>query len=181
MKKSNEKYDFGLVLGWMNGYWIAGTLLLGLAIWILIAFTGGAILPLVLILFALNLYAGNYVWRKTRSERLLTLPFTDLLSSDQDVVLDACCGTGRSTIAIGKVIKNGRIVALDKFDAPYWRNGGRELLEENLKIANLDRKVEIVTGNVTRMDFEDNQFDAIVSTYAIDHLKKQKLQGLQEI
>ena len=111
----------------------------------------------------------------------MTLPFTDLFSSDHNLVLDACCGSGRTTIALGNVIKNGRIIAVDRFNANYIKNGGRELLAHNLRIAGIVDKVEIKTGDITQLDFKDNTFDAAVSTYAIDHMKEQKLPALQQI
>ncbi len=181
LKKSTETFDFGWSLAWMNVYWIVGTIFACVAIWFLVNIPCLPLIPIVFILVAINLYGGNWVWRKSRSQHFLTLPFTDLFSSDHDVILDACCGSGRTTIALGKIMKNGRIFAVDRFDASYIKNGGRELLARNLSIAGIEEKVEIKMGDVTHLDFKDNTFDAAVSTYAIDHMKKQKLPALREI
>ncbi len=181
MIKSTEKFDFGWSLAWMNVYWVVGTIFACAAIWFLVNIPCLPVIPIVFILAAINLYGGNWVWRKSRSQNYLTLPFTDLISSDHDLVLDACCGSGRTTIALGKIVKNGRIFAVDRFDASYIKDGGRELLTRNLSIAGITNRVEIKLGDVTHLDVKDNTFDAAVSTYAIDHMKKQKLPALQEI
>ncbi len=180
LKKSTEIFDFGWSLTWMKIYWVVGTIFIGLAVWSIVALPCVPILSIVLILAAINLYGGNWVWRKSRSKNYLTLPFTDLFSSDHDLVLDACCGSGCGTIALGKLIKNGRIVAVDRFNAKYIKDGGRKLLTQNLKIAGIADKVEIKTGDVTHLDFKENTFDAAVSTYGIDHLNEKKI-ALQEI
>ena len=170
MKKEQNKYDFGWSLAWMNGYWIVGTIILVIALWLLVNLSLLQILGVLLIIISLNLFGGNYVWRRSRSLDYLTLPYANLLSSDKDYVLDACCGSGRTTIALSKVIRDGHIVALDRFDASYIKEGGRQLLENNLKIAKKEDKVDIVKGDVTKLNFEDNTFDAIISAYALDHM-----------
>ena len=181
MKKSQNKYDFGWSLAWMNGYWIVGTIILVIALWLLVNLSLLQILGIFLLMISLNLFGGNYIWRKSKSLDYLTLPYVNLLSSDKDYVLDACCGSGRTTIALSKVIRNGHIVALDRFDASYIKEGGRQLLENNLKIAKIEDKVDIVKGDITKLNFEDNTFDAIISSYALDHIRNLQLIALKEL
>lgn len=175
MEKKQKKYNFGWSFAWMNGYWIAGVICLSIAIWLLFNVSLFQLIGLILLLVSINLFGGNYVSRKTNSIDYITLPFVDLISSDNDYILDACCGSGRTTLALGKVIRNGRIVALDRFDASYFADGGKQLLEQNIKIAGIQDNVEIVKGDITDLKFEDNTFNAITCTYAIDHIEKQKL------
>ena len=176
-------YDFGWSFGWMNGYWIAGVIFVALAVLLSIQFLSSAwqLLPIVLVLLAVNLFAGNYVWRTSMKLDFITLPFVDLLSSDHDLVLDAGCGSGRTTLALSRVIKNGRIVGLDRFDADYIQGGGKTLIERNLKTAGVLEKVTLVKGDITQLEFEDNKFDAAVSTYMMDHLGDGKLPALKEV
>ena len=67
------------------------------------------------------------------------------------------------------------------FDSDYIDGGGNTLLEKNLKLTGLTEQVEIRQGDITATDFEDNTFDAAVSSYMIDHLGDQKLNALKEI
>jgi ubiquinone/menaquinone biosynthesis C-methylase UbiE len=105
----------------------------------------------------------------------------DLLRADRDLVLDAGCGSGRTSIALAKVLREGRIVALDRFDAEYIVGGGRALLERNLRIAGLADRVRIEQGDVTSMPFADATFDAAVSAHMIDHLGPHKAAALRDL
>ncbi|MFH1054619.1 MAG: class I SAM-dependent methyltransferase [Candidatus Altiarchaeota archaeon] len=133
-----------------------------------------------LLIISIHLFAGNFIWRASKSVDYLTLPFTDLFSSDEDYTLDACCGSGRTTIALSKVLKKGRIVAFDRFDASYIKGGGMKLFEDNIKLAGIQDRVEIVKGDVTDIHLKDGTFDSAVSTYALDHLTN-KATALKEL
>lgn len=167
----------------MNGYWIMAIICLIIALFLFVQ-DQSRLLQLVslpLFLLAVNLFAGGYVLRMTENLNYLTLPFVDLFSSDKDLLLDAGCGTGRTTIAVSRVIKNGKIVALDRFDAKYWEGGGRALLESNLRIAKISDKVQVEKGDVTCLHFENEKFDSAISAHMIDHLGEARLPGLKEI
>jgi ubiquinone/menaquinone biosynthesis C-methylase UbiE len=110
----------------------------------------------------------------------MTLPFVDLFSSDEDLILDAGCGSGRATIEISKVSRNGQIVAFDLFDSSESISS-RELLEKNLELAGITDKVRIVQGDVTDLEFEDNTFDSAISVLLVNNLGKAKLTGLKEL
>ncbi|MCK9592466.1 MAG: class I SAM-dependent methyltransferase [Methanoregula sp.] len=111
----------------------------------------------------------------------MTLPFVDLFSSDKDLILDAGCGTGRTTIELSKVSKNGQIVALDLFDPKSTDMSRKDLLEKNLKIAGITDRVRIVKGDVLNQEFHDNTFDTVTSTLLLNNLGKAKLTGLKEL
>jgi ubiquinone/menaquinone biosynthesis C-methylase UbiE len=79
------------------------------------------------------------------------------------------------------VMKNGKIISFDRFDSDYIENGGKALIERNIKVAGISEKVELAEGDITEMTFADNTFDAAISSYMMDHLGKYKLNGLKEI
>lgn len=119
---------------------------------------------------------SSFRWRD-----YVVLPMVDLLRSDHDLVLDAGSGAGRTTIALSRILKNGRVVAVDRFDATYIEDGGLDLLKQNLRLANLNERVTIEKADLTALPFEDQTFDSAVSTHVYDHLGHQKEQGLREI
>lgn len=120
--------------------------------------------------------------RKVTSSDYMALPFVDLFSSSDDLVLDAGCGAGRVTIEIGKVLKNGQIVALDLFDPKVdSMSGGKDFLEKNLEFAGIRNRVRIVQGDVTNLEFEDNTFDSAVNALLLNNLGPAKLSGLNEL
>jgi SAM-dependent methyltransferase len=181
-KAQDNGYDFGWGIAWRWGFFIGGILFLAMAVGILVVNSSLFLLSGILFLVALQLFMGDLALRFIyRMDSELVLPYVDLLSSDRDLILDAGCGSGRTSIAIEKIMKNGRIVAVDKFDADYIEEGGKKLLERNLKTANIRDKVDIETQDITGLKFGDGKFDAAVSSYMFDHLGDKKLNGLREI
>ncbi len=138
------------------------------------------VLSLPLILLSANFFIGTYVTRNFSKTDNMTLPFVDLFSSDEDLILDAGCGSGRATIELSKVSKKGQIVAMDLFESGE-DIASRHLLEENLKIAGITERVRIVKGDVLNLEFEDNTFDTAISVLLVNNLGKAKLTGLKEL
>jgi len=174
-------YDFGWSWGAMNGPWLAAAAFLTIAFGLQLEWPGLWPAWFAVALLGVNCFAGGLLLRTSKRTDFASLPLVDLLRSDQDLVLDAGCGGGRTTLALTKVHKNGRVVALDRFDAYYIDGGGRALLERNLRIAGLAERVQVEQGDLTALPFPDASFDAAVSAHVIDHLKQQKRTGLEEI
>lgn len=180
---NGQKYDFGGSNIFENVPWILGLICSVASIVLFFNFKSSylQILLLPLVLLSANLFIGSIVARNFTSEDNTTLPFVDLFSSDQDLILDAGCGSGRTTVELSKVAKNGKIVALDIFDPNADEISSRNLLEENIKIANISEIVKIVEGDVTDLQFQDNTFDAVTCSLLLNNLGKSKLRGLKEL
>lgn len=176
-----KKFDFGWAPSWTLGPLIAAVVSMAAAIAIQVAMPGGWLLALLLAILAACFFAGHIVASGAGMPDHAALPMVGLLSGDTDVVLDGGCGAGRTTIAISRILKNGRIVALDRFDSDYIEGGGRKLLEQNLELASIAARVQIKQGDLTHLPFPDNSFDAAVSAHAIDHLGQKKEKGLEEM
>ncbi len=174
-------FDFGWGWGWMNGHRIAALAIATGAV--VVQVTEPELWPAAfgLLLFAASLFVGSVIIRSTRRLDDAVLPMVPLLSGEKDLVLDAGCGSGRTTIALSKVLKQGRIVALDRFDAGYIEGGGRTLLERNLRIAGITDQVQIEQGDITALSFPDATFDGAVSAHVMDHLGRHQKPALEEI
>src|SRR6266478_8002560 len=97
-------YDFGWSWGAYNGRWLAAAALLTAAFglqlerpdlwpaWFAVAVLG------------VNCFVGGLLLRTTQRADVASLPLVELLRSDQDLVLDAGCGGGRTTLALSKVL-----------------------------------------------------------------------------
>jgi SAM-dependent methyltransferase len=175
------RLDFGWSPGWMNGLWIAGLAIGMHAVVLQFAAPGWWPAAFVLLLLAANLFVGNVFLRSSKRLDYVVLPMVALLSGDRDEVLDAGCGAGRTTIALSKVYPHIRIVALDRFDAEYIRDGGRAPLERNLQVAGIRDRVKVEQGDITALPFPDAVFDSAVSAHVMDHLGPRKEKGLMEI
>ncbi len=179
-KKTKIEYDFGWSVKWRKGLAIASCIVLILAFYSYFALfsmpIGRVVIFTALLLLSVNLFIGNII---TNSDPTLTLPFGDLLRTGNRV-LDAGCGAGRTTVAIGKAMPEAQIVSLDRFDASYIENGGLNLFNINIEIARISDRVEIKQGDITAIPFDESQIDAVVSSYVFDHMGKQKLAALKE-
>ncbi len=178
---AGEKYDFGWGPEWMNGLAIGALVAVSAAVAIQMAAPDWWPLAFLAVLFGAAFFVGNSIMRSFRSADHIVLPMVDLLHSDRDVVLDAGCGAGRTTIALSRVLRNGRVVAVDRFDAGYIDGGGRDLLDRNLRAAGLTGCVKIETADLAALSFDAESFDSAVSTNVYDHLGKYKEQALREV
>jgi SAM-dependent methyltransferase len=178
--RDSGKFDFGWAPAWTHGPWIASLVLAATAVALQVTAPAWWPAAMVATLLAAASFAGGLITRSAGRFDHALVPGVDLLSGDDNLVLDAGCGAGRTTIALGRAFKKTRIVALDRFDAGYIEGGGRLLLEQNLQLAKMSGRVSIERGDLTALPFTDRSFDAVVSAHAIDHLGPQREQGLRE-
>jgi ubiquinone/menaquinone biosynthesis C-methylase UbiE len=106
-----------------------------------------------------------------------SLPTQSFLRSGAGRVLDMGAGTGRSSIMVLEARPQATLVALDLFGDSYEQHFGQrgspqERLLANLKAAGVEQRAAIQAGDMRRLPFEPAAFDAIVSSYAIDHLNR---------
>lgn len=174
-------YDFGWSPEWTIGPALASLVAIAAAVALQVAAPAWWPISFLLVLLAASFFAGHLITRASGQADDAVFPMVDLLTGDSGLVLDGGCGAGRTTIAVARAFKKGRIIALDRFDADYIDGGGRALLEHNLRLAGLEDRVSIVEGDLTQLPFPDGTFDSAVSAHALDHLGRQKEQGLREM
>ncbi len=178
--KKQEEFDFGWSIQWRKGFAIVSFLVLVLAIY---SYFGLYTYPIariivytILLLLSFNFFIANII---ANSEKQLTLPYVDFIKKG-GLVLDAGCGSGRSTIALAKVLPEIKIIALDRFDASYLDNGGLDLFNKNIEIANITKQVELKKGDITAIPYAENTFDSVISSFMFDHLGNNKQKALSE-
>jgi SAM-dependent methyltransferase len=175
-----RSFDFGWGPEWMNGLAIIALAFVWAAIAVEFAAAAWWPLAFLLLLLGASAFAGNLVMRSFRSADHVVLPMVDLVRGDDDLILDAGCGAGRTTIALRRGLRNGRVVAVDRFDADYIDGGGRDLIARNLAAAGLSDRVTVEAADLTSLPFKDATFDGAVSTNVFDHLGADKPRALRE-
>jgi SAM-dependent methyltransferase len=179
-----EGYDFGWSPKWLYSFAFASVIIFMISIHVYFSFEGSPIIQLVsytlLLLFAVNLFIGFIILQNSKRQARLTLPMVPLLQGDQGTLLDAGCGAGRTTIALAAAIPGTQIIAFDKFDADYIEEGGIDLFKRNIHYAGIEQNVKVEKGDITATSFNDNQFDAMISSYMFDHLGPNKQKALKE-
>ena len=79
-------------------------------------------------------------------------------------ILDAGCGTGRYAVQLAK--KGAEVYGIDISE---------KMLEIAKKKAKENRvKIELMKGNILRLPYEDNKFDIVISSLALDHVKEHE-------
>jgi ubiquinone/menaquinone biosynthesis C-methylase UbiE len=111
-----------------------------------------------------------------------SLPTESFLRFGTGRVLDLGAGTGRSTIMVLESRPKATVVALDLFADSYQHHFGSNMkpqdrLQMNLKVAGVDRRASIQVADMRKIPFEAASFDAIVSSYAIDHLRREGIEA----
>lgn len=175
-----DQVHFGWGPAWMNGLAVAALVALTAAIVIELQFPALWPLAFLAVALAMLLLVGNRIMSGFQRLDQAVLPMVPLFEGERPVVLDAGCGAGRTTLALGRIVRDGRIVAVDRFDAGYIDEGGRAQLERNLKLAGLEERVTIEAADLTALPFAEGDFDAIASTHVYDHLGQAKQRGLEE-
>ncbi|MDE2133666.1 MAG: class I SAM-dependent methyltransferase [Alphaproteobacteria bacterium] len=179
--RRSAKFDFGWHPAWTYGPWVAALVFAAAAVAVQVAAPMWWPLAMVALLFAASFFAGGTITRSSGRYASAVLPMTEFISAGEGLLLDAGCGAGRTTVALGRALKRARIIALDRFGSDYIEDGGRPLLEHNLRIAGLTNRVEIRQGDIMALPFENACLDGAVSVHAVDHLGSQTERGLREI
>jgi len=117
-----------------------------------------------------------------------SLPTNSFLASGSGRVLDMGAGSGRSAIMVLEARPRATLVALDLFGDEYDNHFGsagpaqdslqlgKARLLSNFRAAEVESRATIQAGDMRQMPLESGGFDAIVSSYAIDHLNSKGIQ-----
>jgi SAM-dependent methyltransferase len=107
--------------------------------------------------------------------RPMPLPTERFLTSGAGRVLDVGAGSGRA--AIGVLLARPRTTAMGvDIYSGYWGidENTPERFMKNARIAGVVERAAARTGDMRELPFADGEFDAVVSSYAIDHLRRNE-------
>lgn len=84
-------------------------------------------------------------------------------------VLDIGCGRGAVLLAVAKLLPRGRAVGVDLWRADQTGNRP-EATWRNAELEGVEDRIELDTGDMTRLPYDDDAFDLIVSSLAIHNV-----------
>ncbi len=99
-------------------------------------------------------------------------------------VLDVGCGRGLLLLGAAKRVGDeGRAVGLDLWQKVDQSGNDPEVTRRNAAAEGVAARIELETGDMTKMPFSDASFDVVVSSYAIHNVpsKGGRAQALREI
>jgi len=103
----------------------------------------------------------------------MTLPTERLLTSGSGRVLDVGAGSGRAAIGVLLARPRATATGVDIYSG-YWGidDNTPERFMQNARIAGVHERAAARIGDMRQLPFDDGEFDAAVSSYAIDHLRQ---------
>ena len=117
--------------------------------------------------------AASVVILNAMLNRPMTLPTERFLTSGSGRVLDVGAGSGRAAIGVLRARPNTTAMGVDIYSG-YWGidENTPERFMRNARIAGVAERADARVGDMRKLPFGDGEFDAVVSSYAIDHLRR---------
>lgn len=85
-------------------------------------------------------------------------------------ILDMGCGRGAVLLLAAQHLKTGRAVGLDLWRSVDQSGNSTEATRRNAELEGVADRVELHTGDMTAMPFEDSSFDVVFSSLAIHNI-----------
>ena len=103
----------------------------------------------------------------------MTLPTERFLTSGSGRVVDVGAGSGRAAIGVLLARPQATAMGVDIYSG-YWGidENTPERFMKNASIAGVANRAAARVGDMRQLPFGDGEFDAAVSSYAIDHLRR---------
>lgn len=93
----------------------------------------------------------------------------DLRLRGDETVLDLGCGRGALLLAAAKLLPEGRAVGIDLWRADQTGNRP-DATRHNAEQEGVADRIDVHTGDMTRLPFADNTFDLVISSIAIHNI-----------
>ena len=145
---------------------------------VLLAVTVGAAVAGLLIVAVVAALAGlvlalsvaSYLWTtRVGKFQVWAEILADLELRGDERVLDLGCGRGAVLLMAAQLLPQGRAVGIDLWRADQTGNGP-EVTRRNAEREGVAGRVEVLTGDVTRLPFDDNTFDVVVSSLVLHNI-----------
>jgi len=139
---------------------------------------GAALFAALLLAWAAVMLRSSLVGKMRVRDRLVDA----LALSGNERVLDAGCGLGLALIGCAKKLTTGKAVGIDLWGGQLSGNKP-DAARANAVAEGVADRVEIETGDVTRLPFADAAFDAVISMTVIHNIPSQEArdQAVREI
>jgi arsenite methyltransferase len=113
----------------------------------------------------------------------MQLPTERFLTSGRGRVLDVGAGSGRAAVGVLLARPGTTVTGIDLYQGYMGiENNTPERFMTNARIAGAAQRAEAIKGDARELPFADATYDAVVSSYVIDHLRNDgKVKALSEV
>jgi len=114
---------------------------------------------------------GFYLYNTLRGKFVVWAGLLDRLGLRGDErVLDLGCGRGAVLMMAAQRLTTGRAVGVDLWRTVDQSGNSAEATRRNAVAEGVADRVELHTGDMTALPFEDNSFDVVLSNFAIHNI-----------
>lgn len=141
------------------------------AVYLALAVIGGKVLMLLEALFILAIL-GFYLHGTLRGKFVIWAELLDTLNLRGDErILDMGCGRGAVLLMAAQHLTTGRAVGVDLWRSVDQSGNSLQATQRNAVAEGVADRVELYTGDMTALPFEDNSFDVVISSLAIHNIR----------
>jgi ubiquinone/menaquinone biosynthesis C-methylase UbiE len=135
------------------------------------AILSGRVLPFLPVAFLLALLA-SYLYTTLRGKFVVWSELLDRLGLRGDErILDLGCGRGAVLLMAAQHLTTGRAVGVDLWRIVDQSGNSAEATRRNAIAEGVADRVELHTGDMTALPFEDNSYDLVLSSLAIHNIR----------
>jgi SAM-dependent methyltransferase len=165
-------YNLSVPHNFLAAAWLGGALILGAALWLALATSPFAAIPLVV--GVLLITPAMIAWFVLRNIRLRRMNIRERIASEinwrgDEMVLDVGVGSGITLFGCAKNLTTGKAIGIDIYH-PHAGGGTPEIFWKNAANEGVTEQVELQQVDARDMPYEDATFDVIVSTGAFHHI-----------
>jgi SAM-dependent methyltransferase len=131
---------------------------------------GAALFAALLLFYAAVMLRSSLVSKKRVCDRLISA----LALSGHEQVLDAGCGRGLALIGCAKKLTTGKAIGIDLWAAKDQSGNTPEATLANAAVEGVADRVEVKTGDITKLPFADASFDAVISMIVIHNIPSRQ-------
>jgi ubiquinone/menaquinone biosynthesis C-methylase UbiE len=87
-----------------------------------------------------------------------------------EAVLDMGCGRGAVLTAVARRLKTGKVTGIDIWNAMDQSGNAQEVTLRNATLEGVSGRIQIETGDMRKLPFNDSSFDVVASSLAIHNI-----------